>query len=69
MPKRASVLNVMIEVQFKEMMHLIGLAHRAQARCQSEKTDAQRAFETLLRRTIEVVGPTFIAEEESEKPS
>jgi hypothetical protein len=50
------------------MLHIIGVAHRAQARkSQTEKTQAQETFETLLRRTIAVVNPVFIAEEDSEE--
>jgi hypothetical protein len=50
------------------MLHIIGVAHRAQARkSRTEETQAQGIFETLLRRTIAVINPVFIAEEDSEE--
>jgi hypothetical protein len=50
------------------MLHVIGLAHRAQAqKQQAQRTEAQKAFANCLRRTIENVRPAFIAEEDSEE--
>jgi hypothetical protein len=50
------------------MIHLIGLAHRAQSwKPQSERTEAQEAFEHVLRRAIECWRPVLIAEEDSEE--
>ncbi len=50
------------------MLHIIGLAHRAQVRKpEAEMTEAQRTFACRLRSTIEEVRPVFIAEEESEE--
>lgn len=50
------------------MLHIIGLAHRAQARRpEGQLTEAQEAFAGSLRRTIEQVRPVFIAEEDSEE--
>jgi hypothetical protein len=50
------------------MLHVIGLAHRAQAqKREAQLTEAQKAFVDCLRRTIENVRPAFIAEEDSEE--
>ena len=50
------------------MLHIIGLHHRAQARTPgNELIGAQQAFADCLRRTIEQVRPSFIAEEDSEE--
>jgi hypothetical protein len=50
------------------MLHIIGLAHRAQARRPGNQlTGAQQAFADCMRRTIEQVRPSFIAEENSEE--
>lgn len=50
------------------MLHIIGIAHRAQARKpNAQKTEAQQAFEDCLRTTINRVKPAFIGEEDSEE--
>jgi hypothetical protein len=50
------------------MLYLIGLNHRAQARTpESELTAEQLEFSDCLRRTIEEVRPSLIAEEDSEE--
>ena len=50
------------------MLHVIGLAHRAQARRPGDPlTETQQAFADCLRRNIEQVRPAFIAEEDSEE--
>ncbi len=50
------------------MLHLIGINHRVQARTpESELTAEQLEFSDCLRRTIEEVGPSLIAEEDSEE--
>ena len=50
------------------MLHVIGLAHRAQARTPGDPlTEAQQAFAGCLRRTIEQVRPAFVSEEDSEE--
>ena len=50
------------------MLHIIGVAHRAQARRPSfEKTEAHKAFEACLRRTVAEVHPVFVAEEDNEE--
>lgn len=50
------------------MLHIIGVAHRAQSRKpDAEKTAAQKAFEGCLQRTITEVHPAFVAEEDNEE--
>ena len=50
------------------MLHIIGVAHRAQARKPSfEKTEAHKAFEACLRSTIAEVQPVLVAEEDNEE--
>jgi hypothetical protein len=50
------------------MLYIIGLHHCAQARKpENQLTGAQQAFADCLRRTVEQVRPSFIAEEDSEE--
>jgi hypothetical protein len=50
------------------MLHIIGVAHRAQARKRnSDATEAQGLFSHVLLDTIEKVNPAFVAEEQSEE--
>lgn len=50
------------------MLYIIGLAHRAQSYLEGrEKDERQLAFEEILRRVVEEVQPTLIAEEDSEE--
>lgn len=50
------------------MLHVIGLAHRAQARAlEGQLTEAQERFVACIRHTIAEVRPIFIAEEDSEE--
>jgi hypothetical protein len=50
------------------MLHIIGVAHRAQARGPGvQGTDAQHAFTRCLDRTIQETQPAFVGEEDSEE--
>jgi hypothetical protein len=50
------------------MLHIIGVAHRAQSLTPgAEETEAQQAFTRRLNRIIQEVGPAFIAEQDSEE--
>lgn len=50
------------------MLHIIGVAHRAQAqRYGAEQTEAQQTFTRCLSDLIQEVHPTFVAEEDSEE--
>ena len=50
------------------MLHVIGLAHRAQSRTPGNvETEAQQTFRRCLDQTIRDVHPAFIAEEDSEE--
>lgn len=50
------------------MLHIIGVAHRAQARKpDAQKTEAQDTFEDCLRTAIDKLKPAFVGEEDSEE--
>jgi hypothetical protein len=50
------------------MLHIIGVAHRAQSRKpDAEETEAQQVFARLLKQIIQDVRPIFVAEEDSEE--
>lgn len=50
------------------MLHIIGLAHRAQShKPNTDKTHAQKEFEEFLRWAIGEIHPAFIGEEDNEE--
>jgi hypothetical protein len=54
--------------RFIRMLHVMGLAHRAQAtRPEDPLTEAQQPLPDCLRHTIEQARPAFIAEERAMK--
>src|ERR1700680_2858969 len=50
------------------MLHIIGVAHRAQSRSPgAEETPSQRSFTHCLNQTLQTVHPAFVAEEDSQE--